>query len=273
MKNNTIIKQKVVINRNNLKAINRYKEYLASLRRTDGTQKNVEYVLNRLARFLGSTKFEDANEKQMQNYFNTIKSFSTFNIYGAIIIRFLAWNSGLEERAKTPNMKWFKYISDKRMRKEADPRRNEKYLITPQEYQQILDASRDKYGFYEALWEVFYLSGGRLSEVANMMVGDVKFEGNNVSVLFRISKTIPREVPLCETLHHLIRWLGNHPNRNNPNAPLWCHMWNKNKINEPISTIVIENTFWKIKQQMGSKKKLSPHCFRKNPQKATQPTQ
>jgi integrase len=179
----------------NQKMIKEYLELLTSLKRTEGTRKNVDFVLNKLARFLGNTDFKKATKKQMQDFFKTIKSYSTYNIYGAIIIRFLAWNLDLDKKQRPTNMRWFEYISEERMEKESDPEDIKKHLITPEEYKIIVGASRDKYGLYEALWETYYLSGGRLEEVQLMKIGDVRIEGTNVSIVLTQSKTKPRVVP------------------------------------------------------------------------------
>ena len=275
--------------KHNIQAIDTYLKELSSNRKAEGTIKNMNYVLNRLGKFLGDTNFEDATKEQMMAYFDTIKADSSYNIYGSLIIRFLGWLQSPDDITKTTNMKWFHYLNEKKRRQKKDPEGIKKYLITPEEYKTILEASKDRYGYYEGLWESYWLSGGRLGEVQSMKVGDVKIEGNNVILVLPDSKTIAREVPLSETPHRLIRWLGNHPNRdkvfckkcNNDklksdnkvcskcgcsefeSPTLWPHMFNGNKINEPISKITIENVFWQIRQRTNIKKSLSPHCFRK----------
>jgi site-specific recombinase XerD len=242
-------------------------EYLEFLIRTEkgipqGTLKNKEYVLNRLGKFLDkqNTTFKKATPEQMQDYFKTIKAFSTYNMMGTTILRFLGWLFNLEKGIKPKNMKWFHFISKKRMRKEADPKALEKHIITPEEYNKILDASRDKFGEYEALWEVYYLSGGRLDEPISMLIEDVIINGKNVSVAFPRSKTIPRVVPLCEYPHRLIRWLGNHPQRENPKAPLWINVHNEENV--PLSTHTIQNTFYNLKKKIGIKDTLCVKAFR-----------
>jgi len=249
--------------KHNIQAIDKYLKELSSNRKAEGTIKNMNYVLNRLGKFLGETNFEDATKEQMMTYFDTIKADSSYNIYGSLIIRFFGWLQNPDDITKTTNMKWFHYLNEKKRKQKKDPEGIKKYLITPEEYKTILEASKDKYGFYEALWECYWLSGGRLGEVQSMKVGDVRIEDNHVIVVLPDSKTIARDVPLRETPHLLLRWLGNHPLRNDPTAPLWCHMFNQNKINEPISTITIENVFWNIRKKTNIKKTLSPHCFRK----------
>ena len=239
--------------------IENYLRYFASIRRSPETIKNTKYVLERLQKFLGETKIQDASEQQMMDYFDTIKSFSTFNINGAIIICFLQWLLKLEKHQRPANMKWFKYVSKDRMEKDGNPEGIKQFLITADEYEKLQAFSKDKYGQWEALWETYYLSGGRESEVWSMKINDVIIDGNTVTVALPESKTKPREVPLCEYPHRLIRWLGNHPHRKDPEAALWINIQNQR---DRLSKNTIMGTFWRYKKKAGIKDTLSVQCFR-----------
>ena len=247
--------------KNNRQMMDEYLKLLTSNSRSAGTLKNVDYVLGKLDKFLDKS-FPQATEKDLQAFFNTIPSYSTRNINGVIIIKFYNWLFKLDKKERPANMRWFEYVSKDKMEKEADPDGIKTQFITPEEYQTIITYKPDTCGVYHALWESFYISGGRLGEVASMKVGDVRIEGNHVSIVLHISKTKPRVVPLSETPHALLRWLGNHPHRDDKEAPLWINMGYKNH-GQPISRTTIQNQFWQIRQNTNIKKTLSVHCFRK----------
>ncbi len=242
-------------------------EYLEFLKRTkkgipEGTIRSKWFVLSRLAKFLDKSdkSFMEANEKQMQEYFLTIRALTTYNMAGTTVLKFYRWLDNLDKGMKPKCLKWFTFIGKKQMRKEQDPKMREKKLMTVKEYRKILDVSRDRYGEYEALWEVYWLSGARLDEALSMLIEDVIIDGNRVSIALPRSKTVPRTVPLCEYPQRLIRWLGNHPDRNNPKAPLWINVHYGN--GKSLTTHTIQTVFWNMKQQLDIKKTLSVKSFR-----------
>jgi integrase len=113
------------------------------------------------------------------------------------------------------------------------------------------------------MWEVFYLSGGRLAEIQKLKIKDILIEGNNVSIRINYSKTRPREVPLSGQPNHLIRWLEKHPFRENPENPLWISYASRNFL-KPLAYSTIGVKFNELIRKAGLKSTLSIHCFRKS---------
>jgi integrase len=239
-----------------------YREKLESIKRSPGTIKNILEVLNRVQKFLGDTPIEKASEQQLMAYFKTVKSLESHNIQGSIIMNYLRFKLKIKnKRQRPPNMEWYEWVSKDRKEKEKHHEGIKRFLITPEEYEKLLEVSIDKYGLWEGLWEAFSLSGGREKEVWSMQIKHVIIDktANTVTLALPESKTKPREVPLSEYPHKLIRWLGNHPQRDNPEAPLWVIPHK----NERMSIGTIKNTFWRYKKKAGIKNTLSVHCFRK----------
>lgn len=226
-----------------------------------GTLDNDRFAIERLAVFLNKNLAE-ATEQDLRNYFKTVKAKSTKNLFGIQVIMFYRWLFKLEGKKRPENMIWFEFITQDQKDRKSDPEGVKKFFITPEEYKNILEACRDKYGMWEAIFETYYLSGARLSEVQSMTIEDVKIKNDNVSVRLRNSKSKPRDVPLCKYPELLIRWLGNHPDRNNKKAPLWICLANKS-FGTKITPRGISGKLWLLKKGIDIKESISMHCFRK----------
>jgi integrase len=96
-----------------------------------------------------------------------------------------------------------------------------------------------------------------------MNIGDVIYEGGKVTVLLNNSKTIPRKVPLPDTPKMLVRWIQNHPFKDNPDAPLFITGSNRTS-DKRMFVKNINRHFNVVKRNTGIKSTLTPHCFRKS---------
>lgn len=140
------------------------------------------------------------------------------------------------------------------------------------EYEQMIEYSKDVYGQRKALWELYYLSGVRPEELGLRVedgkeyfpsIDDVRvLEDGNVEFIVRKSKTQPRKIPLPEYPDNLIRYIGNHPDRKNMDAPLFFNL--KSEI--PLSAISehgIYEAFKRMRTALNLKKTLNLKSFRK----------
>ena len=252
------------ITEKNTQVINEY----ISLRKDKGKSKNTllsnQYVLEKFGHFLKDKQFKDANDKDLRNYMNTI-AFGSYNTNAILLIDFYRWLLNLEKDQRPDNLKWLEYKSKKDKQRIQDPEEKKKYLITPEEYQTILNyLKKDRYGMWEALFETYWLSGGRLNEVRNMLIKDIikVNDGTKVKVGLRGSKTINRTVALAEYPENLIRWKENHPDKDNPGAFLWVSVGNRN-YGKQISRNTIQQKIMDIRNNTNVKDTISIHCFRK----------
>lgn len=252
-------------NKENRLVIDKYLE----LRKAQGKSKNTiegeRYVFERFGDFLRDKHFKDATEQDMLNYFKDIDKLQIYNLFGIKLISFYRWLLKLKKKERPQIMDWFQQKSKKDFQRQADPEGVKKYFISPEEYQTIINAcEKDRYGMYPALWETFYLSGGRLSEIRNMKICDViKMNGGeNIKLRFNKSKTKPRTPPLAEYPKHLIRWLGNHPDRDKPNAPLFISL-GYGTFRQRISGNTIQQNLAQIRYENNLKESITPHAFRK----------
>ena len=158
------------------------------LRKAQGKSKNTLYVMRytaeKLAHFLGEKGFKDTTEKDLQDFMETI-NFGSYNVVGISITQFYRWLFKLDKDKRPDNLKWLEFKSKKDKIRHSDPEELKKYLITPKEYDTIIKScENDRFGMWEALFETYWLSGGRLDEIRNMKIKDViKVNGgNNIKV-------------------------------------------------------------------------------------------
>lgn len=243
----------------NMQVINDFIEERAINIESIKTLKSDRYCLRKFANFLGDINLKDATEEQLKEFFKNLKGFSGRNLIGIKLNVFYRWIDVLSKRETPERMKWFEYSK----KQTKDSKQLEKELITPEEYNKIIDISdTDKYGQWTAIWECFYLSGARLGELASMKIKDVEFNDNKVTLYLRESKTKTREVPLSQYPFKLERWYNNHPLKDNPESPLWIAL-TTNHYMEPLKKGSIASMFWQIKKKTDIKQNLSVHNFRK----------
>lgn len=204
-----------------------------------------------------------ASKEEMIDFFNKSITLSSWNNHGNNIIPFYRWLEDLDKHTRPSNMKWFESTNARAKQRNNDPHRKDKLLLTTDEYNQIMDYSKDFYGQNKAIWETYYLSGFRPEELTSMNIGDVREdEDNNVWVSCSNSKTYPREIPLPDYPENLIRYIGNHPRKNNKNAPLFFSFNGSRKLTR-LNILRVEQRFRKIKIKLKLKPTLNIKSFRK----------
>jgi len=93
-----------------------------------------------------------------------------------------------------------------------------KDLLTPAEVDSIIEAGADIQD--KALFSVLFGSRRRLGEILSLRICDVEFDslGAKLGVDGKVGKDIVR---ICALSPRLAMWLDNHPDQENPKAPLW----------------------------------------------------
>ena len=245
----------------NSEILERYIKFREANNKSKNTIKGDIYTLSKLLNFTNNKPLKEINESDLQGFIQSLKSLGTKSQYGMKLITFYRWLFKITTKhERPPNMAWFEFPSEELKAKHRDPD-IKKHLITSEEYNKIIQYCRAK-PKWSALYEVLYLSGGRIGEVNQMNVGDVEMEGGKVTIIFRHSKTIPRRVPLPENPKMLFRWIQNHPFKDNPDAPLFISGSNRTS-NKRMFVKNINRHFNVVKRRTGVKSNLTPHSFRK----------
>jgi integrase/recombinase XerD len=83
----------------------------------------------------------------------------------------------------------------------------------------------------------------RPHEILNLKIKDIVFKiaGNNQYAEVLVNgKTGSRHIPLIQSIPYVKEWLSNHPNRNNPNSPLFVGLA-RNSMGKQLS---VEGLYW-----------------------------
>jgi len=263
MKDNRYGRKFFDINKENRAVIDKYayhREFV--MNKANSTANNEKRTLMKLANFLRNIEFKDATKKNIQDFFAKDITVNSRDLYAGHIIVFYRWLLNLDELERPEVMKWFKFLTQDQKDRLKDPNAKEKYFITREEYDKLLDSSFEALGQEQALWECMFLSGGRPNEIVNMKLNDVKEDNGNITVTLKKSKTIPRNVPLPEPAHLLYRWVQNHPLRDKEENPaLWLSLSRRDYM-KPLVEHSLNAKLDKACKRADIKH-LSPHMFRK----------
>jgi len=207
-----------------------------------------------LAGWLGKD-FSEATKEDLIELVSSMdsKDYSDYTVYDFKIVlkTFYKWLKGEDEEFPEV-IKWLK------------PRlRNEKHklpeeLLTVEEVEKLANATtnpRDK-----ALILVLYESGCRIGELLYLKLKNVQFD-NYGAVLLVNGKTGSRRVRVIASVQVLGQWLQEHPDKDNPNAPLWPSRLGRYEP-IPVSYPSVLAMLERVKKVSGVKKRIYPHLFR-----------
>ena len=93
------------------------------------------------------------------------------------------------------------------------------YLITPDEYQKILEATTNPQ--LKLIIELLYETGARVSEILDLKVQNIEFNSYGAK-LFVHGKTGQRVIPIVWYARDLRQFLLTHPNKDKPETNLFC---------------------------------------------------
>lgn len=104
---------------------------------------------------------------------------------------------------------------------------------------------------YKAMISLLYESGARISELMNMKVRDIEFNGDGALIRLK-GKTGERRIPIVNSEEHLRNWLNSHPSPDEPNSLLWG-----------ISGERFRDILLRVAKKSGvNGKRIYPHLFR-----------
>ncbi|MBU0459574.1 MAG: tyrosine-type recombinase/integrase [Nanoarchaeota archaeon] len=201
--------------------------------------------------------YKEATKLDIDNYLSDLEHKTTKGIkettlsYYALIIKiFYLW---LLKAKKMPE-----FISHIQLIKEPLKEINPKEVLTPSDIKKMCEVSnnpRDR-----ALLQVSFEATSRVGELVNCNISDFN-KKNNYALLNLDGKTGKRTVAIIDSIPALEQWLNNHPDRTNPNSPLFVSFSDNNRNNR-MTVRGIQVTFQKLGKDAEIKKKVNPHWFR-----------
>jgi len=161
--------------------------------------------------------------------------------------KFFKWMRGTEDYPE--EVRWLK------CRRNMSNNKLPEDLLTEEEVKLLIDTAdnaRDK-----ALLAVLYESGCRIGELLSLKIKNVCPNGYGIHLTVN-GKTGMRMVLIIASVHYLTEWLNIHPQKNNPEAPIWIL---EKKMKE-LSHSDVQRILRKIKRNSGITKRINPHNFR-----------
>ena len=171
--------------------------------------------------------------------------------YKVIIRRYMRW------LGKGETVSWMKIKQPKNSTLPEE-------ILTEEDIKRIAEAAftiRDK-AFVLALYE----SGCRIGEFLPLRLKHVSFD--KYGAILRVTgKTGDRRIRLVASALPLQRWIEEHPEKDNPDAFLWCKIPSydnnpKKSAKRHLSYGFICRLLRELAEKAGVKKKVNPHAFR-----------
>jgi len=212
------------------------------------------YMLARLAEMLRKD-FKQTNKHDMEKLVANIEGSDSWSEwtkhdYKVTIKKFYKWLNGSEEYPST--VKWIK-TTMKNNRKMLPEN-----LLTMEQLQALANATtnlRDK-----ALIMCLYESGCRIGEFLGIKIKHIEKNDYGLKIML-YGKTGSRRILLISSASLLSEWLEVHPEKDNPEAWVWCGIGYTNKgkmLSYPATKKLIKDLCLKI----GIKVRIYPHLFR-----------
>lgn len=205
--------------------------------------------------FIGDKPFEKVERKDIEDYLNRRKEMGDSDRYLfalKISIRgFFKWFYKCED-GYPDVVRWMncKLPQNKKLPE----------FIEMSEIQRMLercDNLRDK-----ALVSVLYESGGRISEILDLRIGDVKFDEHGAILYVNMGKTGGRPIRVVKSTNDIKQWINLHPFKDDNNSPLFCSFCHGN-----YGGFIDTSSGWElirsIAKRAGIERKIHPHMFRR----------
>lgn len=210
------------------------------------TLKNIALSLN--------LDFDKADEKEIRKYISSLersdKSEWTKHDYKVALKKFYKWM--LKEDNPAPT-KWISTTIKKKNQKSPED------ILTESEILRLIDHATNKRD--EALIALLWDIGARVGEVGNLLIKHLTFDERGAIIKLN-GKTGFRRVRAVWSVEYLKEWLKVHPERENPNAPLWFKFDKKSDSLEMLRYDAIRMRLKKIAKKARINKKVHPHLFR-----------
>ncbi|MDR1993660.1 MAG: site-specific integrase [Nitrososphaerota archaeon] len=142
--------------------------------------------------------------------------------------------------------------------KEKDSRVTPESLLTPEEFIEIIKATTNKRD--RAMIYVLFEAALRPGELLTMTISSVIFK-EEYCLIAANGKTGIKRIPLVMSCKTLLDWIEDHPNKNEPDAPLWCALDN-NHLGNRLSYRHFRAIIKRVAQKADIKKDIWPYLYR-----------
>ncbi|WP_342304389.1 site-specific integrase [Methanolobus sp. ZRKC5] len=219
--------------------------------------RKMKYVstLKQIALIMNDKPLNEATKTDIEDVLIAVRkrteSEDTRHDYAVTLKKFYRWlNNGKEPEI----IEFFKATKKSKGRKLPEE------LLTEDDVNKMIGATRNTRD--QALIAILWDSGCRIGEIGNLKIKHIMHADEGMKI--RVDgKTGHRTVLLFYSVRLLMAWLEQHPERDNPDAPLW---WNFDRNKANTSTMIgyaaIAKQLKKIAKNAGVNKRIHAHLFR-----------
>ncbi|SDF85298.1 Site-specific recombinase XerD [Methanolobus vulcani] len=219
--------------------------------------RKMKYVstLKQIALMMNDKPLNEAVKTDIEDVLIAVRkkteSEETRHDYAVTLKKYYRWLNGGKESELTDFFQSTKKSKGRKLPEE---------LLTEDEVNKMIEATRNTRD--QALIAILWDSGCRIGEIGNLKIKHIMHSDEGMKI--RVDgKTGHRTVMLFYSVRRLMAWLEQHPERDNPNAPLWWNFdTNKNNTAKMISYPAILKQLKKIAKKAGIKKRIHAHLFR-----------
>lgn len=182
----------------------------------------------------------------------------TKHSYKAVLKKFYKWlvfGDDYKDKTEYPSIiSWLRV----NVKKKDQPKVQASDILTEKEVDELIKVAehpRDK-AFISMLYEI----GARIGEIGTLRIKDISKDKHSFIIDLK-GKTGHRSVRIVESDPLLSAWLNAHPLKDNPNAPLWLLMGDRNK-NKRMEYRALRALVLRLTKRAKLKKRIYPHLFR-----------
>jgi len=207
--------------------------------------------------------FRKCDEKDLRKFFADIErsdyAYNTKRDFRVVVKRFWKWLLPDKRNPKAyPIMvRWIATTFDKRKEKIKE----EKDVLTREEVYKLVDCAeymRDK-AFISLLFEGCM----RISEATNLKVGDITFDNKGYSFVCNGKNGHwYKRVMSKEAVQYMKNYLEKHPQKDNPDSPLWLTLKLAHRGELKASNRTFYNVILQLTKTAKINKHVYPHLFR-----------
>jgi len=216
-----------------------------------------------LARDYVKADFDKATKDELKQAVLKIDSRDDFSVwtrhsYKTILKKFYRWlvfGDDYKSKVEQPEIIGWLRVS---VSEKEKPRVKASDILTEREIDKLIEVAenpRDK-AFISMLYEL----GARIGEIGNLSIKDISRDSHSFIIDLN-GKTGHRTPRIVVSDSYLTTWLNNHPFKENPDAPLWVMLGNRNK-NERMRYGAFRALVLRLKDKAKIKKRIYPHLFR-----------
>jgi integrase/recombinase XerD len=211
-----------------------------------------------------SKDFDQLTRQDIEHYVASLLqrqppyTWETLTTKKIILKQFMTWvyhPEGFPDFSEpVPQISWLKTHSARKEERKLE--RGD--LLTPQDIEKLLNICHNPRD--QALIAILWETGGRISEIGNLQLKHVTKAQHGYTL--DVNGKTGRRTPLILTAApYLGAWLALHPQKENPEAPLWP-IYQYKAVSKQICYSTIRNLLQRHFKHAGIQKPYNPHIFR-----------